>query len=86
MTHSRHALVWIAGAQNHKSPYSAARRNLPRGNLKGRPMDDRELAARLRKYEIKRKVVRRGEHTYRGYERADLAVGSATSRLSAQGP
>jgi hypothetical protein len=44
----------------------------PWNNLRGKPLDDRSLAARLRKYEIKPKVIRFGEHPHRGYERADL--------------
>jgi Protein of unknown function (DUF3631) len=40
-------------------------------DLKGRPLDDRGLAARLRKYEIKPKVL--AGFNLRGYRREDLA-------------
>jgi Protein of unknown function (DUF3631) len=42
------------------------------GNLKGKPLDDRGLAARLRKYEVRPKTIRIGNHTPRGYERTDF--------------
>jgi hypothetical protein len=45
----------------------------PWNNLRGKPLDDRGLAVRLRKYEIKPKVIRVGTQTPRGYERADLS-------------
>lgn len=45
----------------------------PWTNLKGKPLDDRGLAGRLRKYDIRPKVIRTGGRTPRGYERADLA-------------
>jgi hypothetical protein len=41
-------------------------------NLKGKPLDDRGLAARLRKYEVRPKTIRIGNQTPRGYERADF--------------
>jgi uncharacterized protein DUF3631 len=44
----------------------------PWGNVKGKPLDDRGLAYRLRKYEIKPKVIRFGLTTARGYLRADF--------------
>ncbi len=44
----------------------------PWGDLKGKPLDERGLAARLRKYEIKPKTIRVGTKTPRGYERANL--------------
>jgi hypothetical protein len=43
----------------------------PWGDLKGKPLDDRGLAARLRSYEIKSKQIRFGERTLKGYLRAD---------------
>jgi hypothetical protein len=44
----------------------------PWANLKGKPLDDRGLAARLRKYEVRPKTIRVGNHTPRGYERTDF--------------
>ncbi len=44
----------------------------PWANLRGKPLDDRRLAARLRKYEVKPKTIRVGDHTPRGYERCDF--------------
>lgn len=44
----------------------------PWRNVKGKPLDDRGLAYRLRKYEIKPKVIRFGPTTARGYLRADF--------------
>ena len=44
----------------------------PWTNLKGRPLDDRGLAARLRRYEVRPKTIRVGNQTPRGYERADF--------------
>ena len=44
----------------------------PWRNVKGKPLDDRGLAYRLRKYEIKPKVIRFGLTTARGYLRADF--------------
>ena len=45
----------------------------PWNSIRGKPLDDRGLAGRLRKYEIRPKTVRIGDHTPRGYERADFA-------------
>jgi hypothetical protein len=45
----------------------------PWGSVRGRPLDDRGLAQRLRRYEIKPKLIRIGEIVARGYDRADLA-------------
>lgn len=39
---------------------------------KGKPLNDRGLAQRLRQYEVKPKVIRVGSTTPRGYTRADL--------------
>jgi len=39
-------------------------------DLKGKPLNDRGLAQRLRQYEIKPKILTDGSH--RGYKRADL--------------
>jgi hypothetical protein len=47
----------------------------PWNNLKGKPLDDRGLARRLREYGIKPRVLRIGEATPRGYERKDFADG-----------
>jgi hypothetical protein len=44
----------------------------PWRNVKGKPLYDRGLAYRLRKYEIKPKVIRFGLTTARGYLRADF--------------
>jgi len=44
----------------------------PWHSIKGKPLDDRGLAVRLRRYEIKPKVVRIGQETARGYSRADF--------------
>jgi hypothetical protein len=44
----------------------------PWAELSGKPLNDRGLATRLRRYDIKPKVVRIGEHTHRGYAREDL--------------
>jgi hypothetical protein len=44
----------------------------PWRNVKGKPLDDRGLAYRLKKYEIKPKVIRFGPTTARGYLRADF--------------
>jgi len=44
----------------------------PWNSLGGKPLDDRRLAARLRKYEVRPKVIRVGDSTPRGYERSDL--------------
>jgi hypothetical protein len=63
-------------------------------DIKGKSLDDRGLASRLRKYGIKPKVFRIGGSTPRGYSRADLVdawarylstppVATATSATSA---
>jgi Protein of unknown function (DUF3631) len=44
----------------------------PWNDLKGKPLNDRGLALRLRQYGIKSKQVRIGETTLKGYERADF--------------
>lgn len=44
----------------------------PWGDLQGKPLNDRGLATRLRRYEVRPKVVRIGETTHRGYARHDL--------------
>jgi hypothetical protein len=44
----------------------------PWRNMKGKPLDDRGLATRLRRYEIKPKVIRLGQTTARGYLREDF--------------
>jgi hypothetical protein len=44
----------------------------PWNDLKGKPLNDRGLALRLRQYGIKSKQVRIGEITLKGYERADF--------------
>jgi hypothetical protein len=44
----------------------------PWADIKGKPLDDRGLAARLRPYDVKPKPVRIGETMLRGYRRADL--------------
>ena len=44
----------------------------PWGDLRGKPLDVRGLANRLRQYEVKPKVLRIGSGTVRGYTRADL--------------
>lgn len=41
--------------------------------IKGRPLDERGLAVRLRRYEIRPKPIRFGDRLARGYERAELA-------------
>ena len=45
----------------------------PWKDIRGKPLNDRGLAGRLRHYGIKPKVVRLGENTPRGYTREDLA-------------
>lgn len=45
----------------------------PWKDLKGKELDPRGLALRLRQYGIKRKQVREGKQTGKGYARADLA-------------
>ena len=44
----------------------------PWSDLKGKPLNDRGLALRLRQYRVKSKQVRIGETTLKGYERADF--------------
>jgi hypothetical protein len=44
----------------------------PWNDLKGKPLNDRGLALRLRQYGIKSKQVRIGDITLKGYERADF--------------
>jgi hypothetical protein len=44
----------------------------PWGDIKGKPLNDRGLAVRLRPYDIKPKVVRIGDTTHRGYAREDF--------------
>jgi hypothetical protein len=74
----------------------AALREMPEApwnDLKGRPIDDRGLASKLRKYGVKSRVVRIGGTTPRGYRREDfidawqrylppMAARSATSETS----
>jgi hypothetical protein len=45
----------------------------PWSDMKGKPLDDRGLASRLRKYGVHPKVLRIGMSTPRGYVRADFA-------------
>jgi hypothetical protein len=44
----------------------------PWNDLKGKPLNDRGLALRLRQYGVKSKQVRIGEITLKGYERSDF--------------
>jgi len=44
----------------------------PWGDIRGKSLDARNLSRRLGKYGIKPKVIRLGDKTARGYERADL--------------
>jgi hypothetical protein len=44
----------------------------PWGDIKGRALDDRSLALRLRPYEVKPKLVRINDQPKRGYTRADF--------------
>jgi Protein of unknown function (DUF3631) len=44
----------------------------PWADIKGKPLNDRGLAVRLRPYEVKPKLVRIGDHPLRGYTREDL--------------
>ncbi|MGI8752147.1 MAG: DUF3631 domain-containing protein [Acidimicrobiales bacterium] len=44
----------------------------PWGDLRGKPLDARGLARRLRPYGVRSKNIREGEHQAKGYERADL--------------
>lgn len=50
----------------HKLPESSW------ADIKGKPLDDRRLAAWLRPYDVRPKAVRIGDVTLRGYVRADL--------------
>jgi len=44
----------------------------PWNDIRGKALDARSLSRRLSKYGIKPKVLRRGDKTHRGYDRADL--------------
>jgi len=44
----------------------------PWSDLRGKPINDRGLAVRLRQYGVKSKQIRIGEITLKGYERADF--------------
>jgi Protein of unknown function (DUF3631) len=44
----------------------------PWGDLKGKPLDERGLANRLRAYGVKSKTIRLGTATAKGYRREDL--------------
>jgi hypothetical protein len=55
----------------------------PWGDVRGKPLDERGLANRLRQYGVKPKTVRIGQSTPRGYVRADL-VEQWSRYLSAQ--
>jgi len=44
----------------------------PWNDLKGKPLNDRGLALRLRQYGVKSKQIRVGDITLKGYDRADL--------------
>lgn len=44
----------------------------PWRDLRGKEIDARGLSTRLRKYEVKPKVLRAGEKTFRGYEKSDF--------------
>jgi hypothetical protein len=44
----------------------------PWADMRGKPLNDRGLAVRLRRYEIKPKVIRVGATTHRGYVREDF--------------
>jgi hypothetical protein len=69
----------------------------PWSDIRGKPLDSRGLSSRLRRYDIKSKVVRIGGSTPRGYARADFLdawkrylpappIESATSATSATEP
>jgi hypothetical protein len=45
----------------------------PWGDIRGKPLDERGLAHRLRQYEIKSRQIRIGETTMKGYRREDFA-------------
>jgi hypothetical protein len=44
----------------------------PWADLEGKPLNDRDLAARLRSYSIKRRVIRIGSTTHKGYRHEDF--------------
>jgi hypothetical protein len=44
----------------------------PWGDIRGKPLNDRGLAVRLRPYGIKSRVIRVGSATPRGYRREDF--------------
>lgn len=44
----------------------------PWGELRGKPLDARSLAQRLRKFDVARTTIRDGASTFKGYTRADL--------------
>ena len=44
----------------------------PWADIRGKPLNDRGLASRLRRYGVRPKVIRIGDSTPRGYIRADL--------------
>ncbi len=44
----------------------------PWADIRGKPLNDRGLATRLRRYDVRPKVIRVGDSTPRGYLRADL--------------
>jgi Protein of unknown function (DUF3631) len=44
----------------------------PWGDLRGKPLDERGLARRLRQYDVRSKQVRIGDMTLKGYSREDL--------------
>lgn len=44
----------------------------PWASMRGKPLNDRGLATRLRRYDIRPKVIRIGDTTHRGYSRTDL--------------
>jgi Protein of unknown function (DUF3631) len=45
----------------------------PWGDIRGKTLDERSLAHRLRQYEIKSRQIRIGETTMKGYRREDFA-------------
>jgi hypothetical protein len=44
----------------------------PWGDMRGKPLSDIGLAKRLKGYGIKPKVLRNGDHTFRGYAKEDF--------------
>ncbi len=44
----------------------------PWGDIRGKPLDERGLARRLRQYDVKSKTIRLGLGTIKGYQRADF--------------